>query len=229
MKNVKAVLFDLDGTLVDSLPEIYEGVCRTAADFGVKPPSKDEVGAMIGRGVVVLVDRLYAALGLEEESVSRQAFLTTLVNHWSETNGRYIAFYPGVLDGIRALRSAGVMTALVTNKLRSLTLKFIEERGIAELFSAVVAGDDCERNKPAPDMLWRALEELGVEASDAVMVGDSRNDALAARAAGVTAALVETGYNEGVGMAEWAREAGFTKVYPSAKKVCDQIVVKGTL
>ena len=117
----------------------------------------------------------------------------------------------------------------MTNKLRSLTVEFIESRGIAHLFDAVVAGDDCPKNKPAPDMLLRAMDILKVDASQAIMVGDSRNDALAGRAAGVTVALVETGYNEGVSIADWAREAGFSKIYPSARKVCEKMITTGQL
>ena len=78
-------------------------------------------------------------------------------------------------------------------------------------------------------MLFKALEMLEVDAAEAIMVGDSRNDALAGRAAGVSVALVETGYNEGVSIVDWAREAGFTKVYPSARKVCEKIITTGQL
>ena len=227
MMSVKAVLFDLDGTLVDSLPEIYEGVRRTSADMGYTPPTQKQVGDMIGRGPGVLVDRVCGLLGFDD--TGRREFMDRLVDNWAETDGRLITFYPGVLDGLRMLRRAGVKTALVTNKLRSLTVSFLRYREIEPLFDAVVAGDDCAKNKPAPDMLIKALEELGVSAADAVMVGDSRNDALAARAAGVAAALVETGYNEGVGIAEWAREAGFTKIYAGAGKVCELIAGNGRL
>ena len=227
MTFVKAVLFDLDGTLVDSLPEIYEGVRRTSEDMGYLPPTQKQVGDMIGRGPGVLVDRVCGVLGLDE--AGRRQFMSRLVENWAETDGRLITFYPGVIDGLQSLRAEGIKTALVTNKLRSLTVSFLRDRKIEHLFDAVVAGDDCERNKPAPDMLLKALEELGVPAADAVMVGDSRNDALAARAAGVTAALVETGYNEGVGISEWAREAGLNKIFVGAGKVCELIAGTGRL
>lgn len=227
MLAVKAVLFDLDGTLVDSLPEIYEGVHRTALEMGLTPPSQQQVGDMIGRGPGVLVDRVCAVLGLDENGC--KTFMSGLVKNWSESGGRLITLFPGVLGGLLALRAKGIQTALVTNKLRSLTVEFLEDRDMTALFDTVVAGDDCERNKPAPDMLIRALNELGVSPAEAVMVGDSRNDALAARAAGVTAALVQTGYNEGVGIDEWAREAGFTKIYPGAAKVCELIAGSGRL
>jgi phosphoglycolate phosphatase len=228
MLPVKAVLFDFDGTLVDSLPEIYGGVAKAVRSFGLEPPSKEEVAAMIGRGVTVLSERVCERLGRSDPAFSK-AMLDKILDCWAETNGRLIEFFPGVLDAVAALRAKGVKTALVTNKLRSLTLAFLKERGADGYFDTVVAGDDCEHNKPAPDMLFKALKDLGCYASEAVMVGDSRNDALAARAAGVTAALVETGYNEGVGIAEWAREAGFSRVYPNARIVCERIARLGSL
>ena len=229
MRLVKAVLFDLDGTLVDSLPELYHGVHTVLSDMGLKAPSQEAVGAMIGRGILVLVQRLCAALGIAVESEQGRDLFDRLLKAWSESGGRHMAFYPGVIEGVEQLQDKGIRVALVTNKQRSLTVEFLQSRGLESLFDTVVAGDDCPNNKPAPDMLIRAMTEMNVCASETVMVGDSRNDALAGRAAGVSVALVETGYNEGVSIADWAREAGFTRVYPSARKVCERIVASGRL
>lgn len=224
MAMLKAVLFDLDGTLVDSLPEIYHGVCETCRRLKLTPPSKEAVAAMIGRGVVVLVERLKRHLAVPDSVATEREMLDILVEEWDKTKGEMIDFYPGTLEGIRELREKGIRTALVTNKLRSLTVEFVKARGIEELFDTIVAGDDCKKAKPAPDMLLRAMDEIGVSAESVVMVGDSRNDALAARAAGVTAVLVETGYNEGVGIGEWAREAGFNRLYPSVRHFSRAVV-----
>lgn len=229
MRLVKAVLFDLDGTLVDSLPELYHGVHTVLSDMGLKAPSQEAVGAMIGRGILVLVQRLCAALGIAVESEQGRDLFDRLLKAWSESGGRHMPFYPGVIEGVEQLKDKGIRVALVTNKQRSLTVEFLQSRGLESLFDTVVAGDDCPNNKPAPDMLIRAMTEMNVCASETVMVGDSRNDALAGRAAGVSVALVETGYNEGVSIADWAREAGFTRVYPSARKVCERIVASGRL
>lgn len=224
MQVIKAVLFDLDGTLVDSLPELYEGVARAVADLKGPAPSKEDVANMIGRGVQVLTERVRTHMHLTDADITHEVLLDRIVNNWAETNGKFIDFFPGVLDSIATLRAKGIKTALVTNKMRDLTMSFVKDREVEELFDAVVCGDDCPRNKPSPDMLWRACELLGVDVSQTVMVGDSRNDALAAREAGSIPALVQTGYNEGLDIADWGREAGFTRFYPSAKKVCELIV-----
>lgn len=210
---IRAVLFDLDGTLVDSLPEIAGGVNRALALQGEPPLSDERVAAMIGRGVSVLADRVAAAYDFPKEK--RDRLFQDIVAAWAETNGREIALFPDAERVLRGLRANGLRVALVTNKLRDLTLAFLRDRGMSDWFDAVVAGDDCPHPKPAPDMVLRALSLLQVEAEEALMVGDSRNDALAARAAGVRAVLLTTGYNEGVSMTDWARQEGFDDAHDS--------------
>lgn len=223
MPKIKAVLFDLDGTLVDSLPELYDGVRRALLEIGQPVPSQDAVRDMIGRGVSVLAERVRQYLHLTDNDVTQETLLGLFVKYWALSDGCQTTFFPGVLEAMTTLKSQGISVGLVTNKWRELTLEFLAQRGLQTFFDVIIAGDDCPRNKPAPDMLLKAMETLHVLPVETVMVGDSRNDALAARSAGVVAALVETGYNEGVPISEWAREAGFTHVYPTACKVCELI------
>ena len=190
MRLVKAVLFDLDGTLVDSLPELYHGVHTVLSDMGLKAPSQEAVGAMIGRGILVLVQRLCAALGIAVESEQGRDLFDRLLKAWSESGGRHMAFYPGVIEGVEKTQGQGHQGGACDEQAEKPHGRLPQSRGLESLFDTVVAGDDCPNNKPAPDMLIRAMTEMNVCASETVMVGDSRNDALAGRAAGVSVALV---------------------------------------
>lgn len=219
----KAVFFDLDGTLVDSLPALHEGVRRLAEELQLPDPGEKRVGDMVGAGVRVLIGRLLAwwreaAPGRTLPDVDDA--LHSLVAYWSAAGNASIRLFPGTAEAIEALRAHGIRIILVTNKVRDLTTALLEEKGIAHFFDALVTGSDCERLKPYPDMIERALELANAAPQEAYMVGDSRNDALAARRAGVAALLVETGYNEGVPLAEWARENGFSRLYPDAAAAC---------
>lgn len=210
---IRAVLFDLDGTLVNSLPEIAHGVNRALVLQGHAPLPQDRIASMIGRGVSVLADRVTRAAG--PDSIDRDQLFQDIVSTWAETNGRETKLFPDARDVLARLRDRNLFVGLVTNKLRALTLQFLEDQSLSALFDVIVAGDDCPNPKPAPDMIERALAELQVAPDEAVMVGDSRNDALAARSAGVRAVLLTTGYNEGLSMEDWARDEGFDQPFAS--------------
>lgn len=207
----KAFLFDLDGTLVDSLHDIYAGVRALAERRGLPSPPIEDVRDMIGKGIRVLVARLaewWMSRGIAAEVSDQQALLSELVEVWS-TVPDLVRPIPGALECVARLRDQGFRVALVTNKIRERTVEYLAKNGLSDAFDAVVAGDDCEHAKPWPDMLCLAAQHLGVKAAECVMVGDSQNDALAARAAGMPVLLVRTGYNEGLGIDAWAAENGF--------------------
>ena len=223
----EAVLFDLDGTLVDSLPELHEGVARTARELGLREPDPSVTARMIGKGIKVLGERL-AAWWREGEALPEGVDATTIVErlsaNWCAMTGERVRPFPGAFEGVRALRRAGIRTALVTNKIRPLTEAFLASRGLADAFDAVLTGSDVERLKPEPDMLLSALKQLGVSPEKAIMVGDSAYDALAGRRAGVRVCLLECGYNEGVPMKPWAAENGFDEVDADAAALVERLL-----
>lgn len=228
---IRAALFDLDGTLVDSLPELHAGAVLAARELGLVEPGRETIGRMVGRGIRVLCERLadwWRAADPRAAELSTETALEVLERIWTGMSGEGAAELPGAFEGVRALKAAGVRTALVTNKIRPMTEAFLSSHGLGELFDVVLTGSDAERLKPAPDLLRLALEQLGVSAREAVMVGDSANDALAARAAGTDLMLVDGGYNEGVAVRDWARANGFpeTCLYASAADACRVLLQK---
>lgn len=195
--SLRAVILDLDGTLVDSSAEIATALARTFADLGLAPLGKAGVEALIGRGVQVLVERALAQVGAR--AVDVDATVERFEAHYAQTVGTAAELYPGALAGMRRLREAGIGLSVVTNKPRFFTQQLLDRLGVSEMLAAVVAGDDGIRRKPHGDMLLAACERMGSRPGETLMLGDSDNDVVAARAAGCPVWCVPYGYNEGRG------------------------------
>lgn len=192
--SARAVLIDLDGTLVDSAPDIVAAVSRLLRELGAPPLPFDTVPSFIGNGVPTLVRRVLAASGVALEEA---AALALFMRHYRETNGRYGTVFPGVREGLRALRQAGFRLACVTNKPQVLSTALLASHGLAPMFDLVVGGDVLDRMKPDPAPLRYACRML--EAAGAVLVGDSAVDVAAARAADMPVFIVRYGYPGGAG------------------------------
>ena len=194
----QAVLFDLDGTLLHTAPDLAAAVNAMLADFG-KPALPEETVAMyVGKGAENLVNR--SLTGSMTEKASPELYAQAMANwqhHYTGINGNHSVFYPGVKEGLELLKHAGIKLAVVTNKPERFTVPLLERTGIAHYFEVVVGGDTCPVKKPDPMPVTHACKLLGVDPSQALMVGDSVNDALAANAAGVECWLLPYGYNEG--------------------------------
>jgi len=199
-KEFAAVLVDLDGTLVDTAGEIGLALSRTLAEYGIAPLAQPEVVALIGRGVRSLVERALARRGAYEPGI--EGVLERFHAHYAQTVATEARLYPGARKGLEILRGAGCGLAVVTNKPRSYTERLLAYLEVDAMFGAIVAGDDGITRKPAADMLLAACTKLGVSVSETLMLGDSGNDVLAARAAGCAAWCVPYGYNEGRGVEE---------------------------
>lgn len=218
---VRAVLFDLDGTLVDSVPALTAGLNDVLAHFGATPMTEKAVADLVGKGVRRLIEDVFAVKQLPTDAATIDAAVALYVERNVARGNRDAKFYPGAIEAVKALRGAGVKTVLVTNKARAMVESFVRDTGIGEAFDAVVAGDDTPHPKPAGDMLLLGAKKAGVAIEDCVMVGDSRNDAEAGRNAGAAVRLVKTGYNEGVPIEVWGPANGFEAVYddvPAALK-----------
>jgi phosphoglycolate phosphatase len=215
-EHLRAVLLDLDGTLMDTAPDLAEAANRMRADLGLPSLPTSRVAQFVGKGADVLVhrsltDRIDGQVEPERFAPARAAF----ARHYHAVNGQASVVFEGVPQALERLRERGWRLACVTNKPREFTVPLLERAQLARLLDAVVCGDEVNNRKPHPDIVLEACSRLGVAPGCAVMVGDSVNDALAARAAGVRVLLVETGYNEGEPVSSLSGEPGVDAIVPS--------------
>jgi phosphoglycolate phosphatase len=194
----RAILFDLDGTLVDANPDIAEAARRMLADVGAPARSDEEIGRFVGQGVGVLVERALN-VGRRTHSTSEiAAALERFMVHYAATNGLLATVYPHVREMLEFLRAQGVPMACVTNKAAVFTEPLLRTLGLSDFFACIVSGDSLPQKKPEPEPLLHACHALGALPERSLMVGDSANDALAARRAGIPVLLVTYGYSEGI-------------------------------
>jgi phosphoglycolate phosphatase len=195
---VSAVLFDLDGTLLDTVPDLYAAVSAMLRDLGRPELPIDAIRSYVGRGIANLVKRsLAGSLEVADDSPPPADALDSFRRHYARENGRQTQAYPGVVAGLEALKAKGVPMAVITNKASAFTLPLLELTGLAGYFDVVVSGDLLPRPKPDPMALVWACGRLGVSPADTLFIGDSVNDFLAARAASCRVFLLPYGYNEG--------------------------------
>lgn len=193
-----AILCDLDGTLLDTVPDIAEAVNAALLELGRAPLDERVVAGYVGQGVDVLLHRAlgggfdaHAEPGLHGRA--RRVFDAA----YAASNGRRARLYPGVIEGLDAFRALGLRLACVTNKPQAPTDALLAQFGLDRRFEFALGGDALPQRKPQPEPLRHAAQRLGVPAGECLMLGDSANDAKAARAAGMSVVLVDYGYTEG--------------------------------
>jgi phosphoglycolate phosphatase len=197
---LSAVLFDLDGTLLDTAADIALALNRASGEHGWAPLSEGDVRGMIGRGAPILIQRAAAESGRPLDAATHTALIERFFHHYGalQDQDEYSAQpYPGAAESLRILHQAGLRTGIVTNKQQRFAAGLLARLGMSGDVDLVVGGDTCERRKPDPQPLLYACESLRVPKSRVLMVGDSINDVLAARAAGMPIVCVPYGYNEG--------------------------------
>ena len=202
------VALDLDGTLVDSAPDLAWCIDRAMPRFGVPPRGEALVRDWIGDGVQRLVERALAGASDAPADPGRldeacAAFLELYSAHGHDRS----RVYPGVREGIMALRAHGAVLACVTNKPRALAVALLAHLALLDSFELVLGGDSLPRRKPDPLPLRHACSECGVAVERSVFVGDSVNDVTAARTAGMRVACVSYGYSHGRDISEAAPDA----------------------
>ncbi len=195
-----AVLLDLDGTLLDTIPDLAHASNAMRLEVGLAPLARETIASYVGKGTENLVLRTLSNNpgGSVPAADDIERGLEIFGRHYHAVNGEQAVVYPGVMQGLEAFKAAGVKMAVVTNKPAEFTLPLLERAGLAHFFEHVVCGDTCARKKPDPMPLLHACELLKARPQDVLAIGDSINDALAARAAGMTVLAVPYGYNEGM-------------------------------
>ncbi len=191
----QACILDLDGTLVDTLGDFVAVLGLTLADLGLPAVDRAFVERTIGRGGEHLVRQTLAQVGAKPGLFDHAWSLYQA--HYAAVNGQHAAVYPGVVEGLQALRAHGLPLAVLTNKPVAPARELLRRKGLDGFFTQVFGGDSFARKKPDPLPLLGTCEALGTQPSATWMVGDSRNDAEAARGAGCPVVLVTYGYNHG--------------------------------
>ncbi len=186
----RTAVFDLDGTLVDSAPDLHAALDRLMAHLSLPPFERAEVTAMIGDGVKVLVERALAARGRGFDSAALDRFAADY-----EANAAIATRpFPGMVDALRALRAEGWRLAICTNKPSAATRALLDAIDLAVPFEAVLGGDAVPAKKPDPRHVLATVAAAGGTPDRAIMIGDHRNDVAAARGAGLRCVFVRWGY-----------------------------------
>jgi len=198
MSQVRAALVDLDGTLLDTAPDLAAAANRMLQALGRPPRSVEEIANYVGKGIARLVERsLTGDLEKKADPELLKHALELFAPVYDEESGRSSRIYAGVEEGLKKLKAEKVKLACVTNKAERFTLPLLERMNLLNYFDVVVCGDRVARPKPNPDCYVEACQRLGVPTQEAVVIGDSENDVQAARAAGIRVFCVTYGYREG--------------------------------
>ena len=196
-QQLDAAIVDLDGTMVNTLGDFAEALNRMLADLQLPAIAPQAIENMVGKGSEHLIRSVLAHVGAADvDAIYGQAW-QRYEHHYLQLNGQFAEVYPGVLEGLQALRARGLRLACLTNKPLSFAQPLLAQKGLAPLFEQVFGGDSFERKKPDPLPLLKTCEALGTSPARTLMLGDSSNDAQAARAAGCPVVLVTYGYNHG--------------------------------
>ena len=199
---IQAAIIDLDGTLVDTLGDFEVALNRTLAALRQPAITRGVIENMVGKGSEHLIRSVLAHVGADPQLY--EPAWAAYQEHYLAINGQHSRVYPGVLQGLDQLARRGLRLACLTNKPTAFARPLLQMKGLSGYFAVVHGGDAFERKKPDPMPILKTCEALGTEPRRTLVIGDSSNDAQAARAAGCPVVLVTYGYNHG----EPVRSAG---------------------
>jgi phosphoglycolate phosphatase len=203
LRGVKAAIIDLDGTMLDTMGDFEVAINMMRAELGLGPVTAAQISLMVGKGSENLIRRV---LALDYDDAGVEAHFArayeSYQRHYIAINGEHSDAYPDVEAGLRAMLDAGLRLACVTNKPLAFALPLLKLKGLDGYFEILYGGDSFAKKKPHPMPLLAACEFFGLPPAEVVAIGDSSNDAQAARAAGCPVLTVPYGYNHGVSIHE---------------------------
>ena len=216
MRKPEMILIDLDGTLVDSVPDLAFCVDSMMSQLGRAPRGEGLVRDWVGNGVERLVRRaLTGQLEGEPDEADFEHAYPIFMSLYAENTSKRSVLYPGVREGVDLLKAAGYPLGCVTNKAAQFTEPLLRDLGLYDDFSIIISGDTLPEKKPDPAPLLHAAQFFGCDPASALMIGDSVSDVAAARAAGFQIVCMSYGYNHGVDI----REAGPDAVIDSLDEI----------
>ncbi len=217
LRSVRAVIVDLDGTMVDTAPEFHMAVNGLCDDYGLPRWPLQAIIDCIGKGPENLVRQvLGATLDAARVEASLGPAIACFQRHYALGNGAHAQLYPGVLEGLGAMREAGLLLACVTNKPHKLATELLAKKDLARFFSYVYGGDSLPFKKPHAYPVLRVCSDFALAPAQVVLIGDSSNDAEAARAAGCLSLCVPYGYNHGQPIGSAGADAVVTDLHAAA-------------
>ena len=196
---IRAAIVDLDGTMLDTVPDFELALNGMRAEFGLAPITQDVITPMVGKGSEKLI-RDVLALDFDTARIDAvfEEAMAAYQRHYLAINGQRSTLFSGVIEGLHAMRDMGLRLACVTNKPIAFTTPLLAQKGLAPYFELVYGGDSLPRKKPDPLPLLQVCRDFDLAPSQVVAIGDSSNDAEAARAAGCPVLLMPYGYNHGM-------------------------------
>jgi len=225
--SVKAVLFDLDGTLLDTAPDLVVAANAMLAELALPALDAQKIKNFIGGGIANLVKRsLAASIEFEPESQLLERALTIYEKHYAKGMLNQTRPFAGVVEGLQAMRAQGLRLACVTNKAERFARPLLDVTGLLDYFDLLVCGDNLPKKKPDPLPLRHAGEHFGVEPREMLLIGDSPLDTQAARAAGCHIFCVPYGYCQGRDVRELDCDAIVATLRDAAKLLQNQFLDK---
>jgi phosphoglycolate phosphatase len=217
---IKAVVIDLDGTLLDTAPDLAYAAELMMAELGLPCPPQETIATYIGNGVSRLVKRvLTGEMHAEPDPALFEKALPIFQRHYGEHVSKYSRPFDGVVEGLDAFKAMGLHVACITNKAAAFTHPLLKDTGLIAYFELILSGDTLPKRKPDPLPLLHACEVFKVEPAELLLIGDSLNDTQAARAAGCPVFCVPYGYNRGRPVAELDLDAVVPSLVEASKMV----------